>query len=215
MTAREDPASWLAATARRLDSLGLNSGTSGNVSVRLATGFLVTPSAVPAERLDAPAMVEMDLDGTVRSGGVPSTEWRIHRDLYRHVEAAGAVVHTHATYATALSALREDLPPFHYLVAKAGGHVVRCASYATFGTQQLSDAVLDALGDRRACLMANHGMLAYGSDLDAALALALDIETLCRQYLVARAAGTPVLLDSAQLDEALDAFSRYGTAPGT
>lgn len=202
------------ATARELDRLGLNTGTSGNVSVRTAAGFLITPSAVPADRLSAEHMVALDLTGAVVSAGTPSTEWRIHRDVYLGFPAAGAVVHTHSTYATALAALREDLPPFHYLVAKAGGDSVRCAAYATFGTQELSDAVIGALGDRRACLMANHGMLTHGRDLDDALALAVDIETLCRQYLVARSAGTPVLLDAVQMDEARQAFSRYGSARG-
>lgn len=204
------PAEELARTALVLEQRGLNSGTSGNLSVRTDGGFLVTPSAVPAERLEPAVMVAMDLDGMVRSSGVPSTEWRIHRDVYWAFPRAGAVVHTHSPYATALAVLREDLPAFHYLVGRAGGHVVRCASYATFGSQELSDAVVDALGDRRACLMANHGMLAYGADLDAALALATEVEVLARQYLIARSAGTPVLLTGPQMDDAIARFAHYG-----
>jgi L-fuculose-phosphate aldolase len=203
------PAEELTRAALALEQRGLNSGTSGNASVRTDGGFLVTPSALPAERLEPAAMVELGLDGTIRSGGVPSTEWRIHRDVYRAFRRAGAVVHTHSPYATALAALREDLPAFHYLVGKAGGHVVRCAAYATFGSQELSDAVVEGLGDRRACLMANHGALAYGADLDSALALATEVEVLARQYLIARSAGTPVLLTAAQMDAAIARFAHY------
>ena len=122
-------------------------------------------------------MVELSMAGEIRAGGVPSSEWRIHRDVYAAFPDAGAIVHTHSTHATALSALREDLPPFHYLVGKAGGHSIRCAEFATFGTQALSDAVVQALAGRRACLMANHGMLAYGSDLVGAMALAADVDS--------------------------------------
>jgi L-fuculose-phosphate aldolase len=117
----------------------------------------------------------------------------------------------HYTYATALSSLREDLPPFHYMIGKAGGDVIRCATYATYGSQELSDNVLEALGDRRACLMANHGMIAYADSMPKALTLAVEIESLSRQYLIARAAGTPVLLTDQQMAEARAKLARYGT----
>ncbi|MCF8527518.1 MAG: class II aldolase/adducin family protein [Candidatus Nanopelagicales bacterium] len=194
----------------RLEAEGLNAGTSGNVSVRVDGGLLVTPSAVPPSRLTADALVRLAMDGSVVSPGVPTSEWRIHRDIYAVRPDAGAIVHTHSTYATALASLREDLPSFHYQVAKAGGPSIRCAPYATYGTQELSDNVATALMDRRACLMSNHGMLALGSDLDAALALAIEVEVLCRQFLIARAAGTPVLLSDEQMAQAADKFSRYG-----
>jgi len=200
----------LARIAALLETSGLNAGTSGNVSVRLPDGLLVTPSAVPPDRMTAGSMVELSADGTPRTSGVPTSEWRIHSDLYRRFPEAGAIVHTHSTYATALASLREDLPAFHYQVAKAGGHLVACATYATYGTQELSDAVIAALGDRRACLMANHGMLAYAPTLDAAFALAFEVETLCRQYLIARSAGEPVILTAEQMDAALEQFSHYG-----
>lgn len=203
-------AAELSAVAQRLEQLGLNAGTSGNVSVRLADGLLVTPSAMPPERMRPEAMVELSWDGELRSSGVPTSEWRIHADIYRAFPGAGAIVHTHSTYATALASLREGLPAFHYQVAKAGGNVVACATYAPYGTQELSDAVIDALGTRRACLMANHGLVAYGPDLEAALALAAEVETLCRQYLIARSAGQPVILTDEQMDVVLDQFSRYG-----
>lgn len=200
----------LARVARMLEERDLNAGTSGNVSVRLPDGLLVTPSAVPVDRMTADAMVELAADGTRRSPGVPTSEWRIHADIYRAYPDAGAVVHTHSTYATALASLNQALPAFHYQVAKAGGHMVACSSYAPFGTQELSDAVIAALGDRRACLMANHGLLAYGPTLDRAFALAFEIETLCRQYLIARSVGEPVILTDAQMDDALERFGRYG-----
>ena len=205
-----DPATALQQATVRLEALGLNTGTSGNVSIRVAGGFLVTPSAIPPDRLLPGDMVELTLTGENVSGGVPSSEWRIHRDVYGAFPEAGAIVHTHSIHATALAVLREDLPPFHYLVAKAGGRSIRCADFAGYGTQALSDAVVQSLEGRRACLMANHGMLAHGTDLAAAMALAVDVEVLCRQYLVARSSGSPVLLTDAQVDEAIARFQRYG-----
>ncbi len=199
---------------RQLSERGLNAGTSGNVSVRTERGLLVSPSAVLPELLTDASIVELDAQGTVLSGGVPTSEWRIHRDVYAEFSAAGAIVHTHSTYATALAVLREDLPAFHYQVAKAGGHLIRCSTFAMFGTQELSAAVIEALGDRTACLMANHGMLAYGASLGNAMSLATEVEVLCRQYLIARGAGSPVILTSEQMDDALDRFSRYGQPEG-
>ncbi len=206
MSAADD----LARVARLLEDAGLNAGTSGNISVRLPDGLLVTPSAVPPHQIEASAMVELAVDGTPRSPGVPTSEWRIHSTVYRAFPQAGAIVHTHSTYATALASLREDLPAFHYQVAKAGGHVIACSDYAPYGTQELCDAVIDALGDRTACLMANHGMLAYGPTLDKALSLAIEVESLCRQYMIARSVGTPVILTADQMDVVIDRFSRYG-----
>ncbi len=200
----------LADALQLLEVRGLNAGTSGNLSVRTDGGLLVTPSAVPPVQVDEGRIVRLDMDGTVVGSGVPTSEWRIHRDIYAARPDAGAIVHMHSIHATALASLREDLPAFHYQVAKAGGHAIRCSSYAPYGTQELSDAVLSALGDTRACLMANHGMLAFAGNLEAALALAIEVETLCQQYLVARSAGSPVLLTGEQMDVALERFSRYG-----
>lgn len=198
--------------ARLLEAKGLNAGTAGNCSIRVDAGFLVTPSAVPVPSLDPASMVRMDMAGDVITGGVPSSEWRFHRDIYVTYPSATAIVHTHSAYATALACLREPLPAFHYMVAKAGGHDVPCTDFSTYGTQSLSDAVVSALRDRRACLMANHGMVAHGSSMEAALGLAIDIEQLCRQYLIARSAGTPVLLSTEQMDEAIERFAGYGKA---
>jgi L-fuculose-phosphate aldolase len=206
----ETPAAQLARITAQLQSSGLNAGTSGNVSIRVTDGLLVTPSAVPPDLMTAETMVELSEDGKLRSAGVPTSEWRIHAAIYNKFPAAGAIVHTHSTYATALASLREDLPAFHYQVAKAGGHLIACAQYAPFGSPELSDAVIAALGDRRVCLMSNHGMIAYAPTLDEAFALALEVETLCQQYLIARSVGQPHILSAEQMDDVLERFAQYG-----
>ncbi len=198
---------------QRLAALGLNRGSSGNLSGRLGASFLVTPSGVPAEDLRASAMVEMDYAGAVLAGGQPSSEWRFHRDLLAARSDVAAVVHTHSRYATTLACLQRELPAFHYMIAAAGGDSIRCAPYALFGTQELSDAALAALQDRRACLLGNHGMIALGKDLDAALALALEVESLCAQYWSAVQLGAPTILSSEQMQAVLEKFKGYG--PGS
>ncbi len=200
----------LAETARQSARQGLNPGSSGNVSVRLAAGFLVTPSGLPNDTLQAVQMVAVDMEGRSSGDLKPSSEWRIHRDIYRARPEVHAVVHAHSPYAVSLACLRRDIPPFHYMIAAAGGKDIRCAAYATFGTQALSDNVLAALQDRRACLMANHGLVAVGASLDAALSLALEVEELCAQYWRAKLMGEPVLLDEAEMDEVLERFRHYG-----
>lgn len=200
----------LADTARQAARQGLNPGASGNVSVRLRDGFLITPSGMPNDTLAPDRMVAMDMEGRSDGGLKPSSEWRIHRDIYRARPEARAVVHAHSPHAVSLSCLRRDIPSFHYMVAAAGGKDIRCARYATFGTQALSDAVLSALQDRRACLMANHGQVAVGASLDGALSLALEVEELCAQYWRAKLMGEPVLLNDAEMDEALECFKHYG-----
>jgi L-fuculose-phosphate aldolase len=200
----------LAGVARESVHCGLNQGSSGNVSVRSREGLLITPSGQDMAALTAEDMVAMDMAGTVLGEGRPSTEWRFHRDIYAAFPEAEAVVHAHSPFAVALACLRRDIPPFHYMVALAGGVDIRCAAYATFGTQALSDAVLAALRDRRACLMANHGLLAWGSGLPAALALAREVEALCGQYLRACQVGEPVLLSAVEMLEVLEKFKDYG-----
>ncbi len=201
----------LAACARESVHRGLNQGSSGNLSVRSRDGFLITPSGQAMAALTAGDMVELDMRGEVVGDGRPSSEWRFHRDIYATFPAAEAVVHAHSPFAVALACLRRDIPPFHYMVAMAGGTDIRCAAYATFGTQALSDAVLTALQDRRACLMANHGLLAWGEDLTSALDLASEVEALCGQYLRACQMGEPVLLSHAEMAEVLDKFKDYRT----
>lgn len=195
--------------AQALNPLGINQGKSGNASVRTPDGFLVTPSGVPYEELTPDMLVEVTAGG-YRGPLRPSSEWRMHRDIYAAYPAAGGVVHVHSAYATALACLRQPIPPFHYMVAVAGGHTVEVADYATFGTQGLSDAMLAALGPRRACLLANHGQIAWGATVAKALDLAVEVESLAQQYSLARALGDPVLLTPAQMDEALARFAAYG-----
>ena len=200
----------LAETARQTVSHGLNQGASGNVSVRLRDGFLITPSGLPNDTLEPAQMVFVDMEGQAGGNLKPSSEWRIHRDLYRARPEVAAVVHAHSPHAVSLSCLRQGIPAFHYMVAAAGGKDIRCANYATFGTQALSDWVLAALQDRRACLMANHGLVAVGAGLDAALALAVEVEELCAQYWRAKLMGEPVLLSDAEMDAVLERFRHYG-----
>ena len=200
----------LTETARRTASHGLNKGSSGNVSVRLREGFLITPSGLPNDALHPDQMVAVDMQGQSLGSLKPSSEWRIHRDIYRARPEVHAVVHAHSPHAVSLSCLRRGIPSFHYLVAAAGGKDIRCAGYATFGTQTLSDAVLAALQDRRACLMANHGLAAVGATLDAALSLAVEVEELCAQYWRAKLMGEPVLLSDAEMDEVRERFKHYG-----
>jgi L-fuculose-phosphate aldolase len=202
------------AACRDMNALGINQGTSGNVSARVAGGFLITPSGVPYDELAPAQIVEMDLEGGHRGELAPSSEWRMHRDVYRGRPEAGAVVHTHATFCTVLACLRTEIPAFHYMVAVAGGASIRCGDYATFGTQALSDNMLKALEGRRACLLANHGMICFGPDLGKALALAVEVETLARQYWHARQAGEPVLLSDAEMARVLERFASYGGQGG-
>ncbi|MFZ4481112.1 MAG: class II aldolase/adducin family protein [Rhodoferax sp.] len=196
--------------AVRLSALGLNRGTSGNIGVRLAQSFLVTPSGVAAEELSPDALVEMDFSGAVLSAGKPSSEWRIHRDILLARADAGAVVHTHSRYATTLACLQREVPAFHYMIAAAGGDSIRCTPYALFGSQQLSDLALQALSGRSACLLGNHGMLALGADLRAALALAVEVEALCEQYWSALQLGQPSILSASQMQAVLEKFKTYG-----
>ncbi len=199
----------VAECARRSVSLGLNRGTSGNVSARSLEGFLITPSGRDMTELAAVDMAPVDMEGRAPEGLKPSSEWRFHRDIYAAFPEAGAIVHAHSPFAVALACLRRDIPAFHYMVAMAGGVDIRFARYATFGTQALSDAILEALRDRRACLMANHGLVAWGRDLAGALALAVEVEALCGQYLCCLQAGEPVLLSDAEMAEVLEKFRDY------
>ncbi len=189
---------------------GINQGTSGNTSVRTGTGCLLTPSGVDYARLRPADIVEMDLDGNWSGAMKPSSEWRLHADIYRSFADAGAVVHAHPPHATALACLRRGIPAFHYMVAVAGGRDIRCAEYATFGTRELSDKMLRALDGRRACLLANHGIVSFGENLERALWRAEEVESLARQYLLSLGCGEPVLLRDDQMDEVLELFETYG-----
>lgn len=200
--------------AREMNRLGLSHGTAGNLSVRHASGLLITPSGVPWPDLRPEDIVWLEDLGQDQPRSMderpPSSEWRIHRDVYGARPEAQAILHAHPVYSVALACLRRPLPAFHYMVAVAGGRDIRCADYATFGSQQLSDHVLRALEGRRACLMANHGILCVAGNLAGALALAVEVETLARSYLQCLAVGEPVLLDDAEMDRVLEKFSSYG-----
>ena len=196
--------------ARELDARGLNRGTSGNVGARCEDDLLVTPSGVPARALTAPAIVRLSESGEVIGAGHPSSEWRFHRDILRARPELHAVVHVHSPFATTLACLGLEIPPFHYMIAAAGGSTIRCAPYALFGTQELSDHALAALRDRRACLLANHGMIATGAGLAQALALCIEVESLCEQYWRARQIAEPRHLSAAQMAEVMEKFRTYG-----
>ncbi len=197
-------------TAQAMNTIGINRGSSGNVSARSDKGFIITPTGMPYERCSPDDMVGVGFDGTPHGDRKPSSEWRFHRDIYQAYPEAGAVVHTHATFATSLACMDVEIPPFHYMIARFGGDTVRCASYALFGTQELSDAMIVALRDRRACLMAHHGMVVFGRNLEHALALAVELETLCEQYWRALQMGEPKLLSGDQMVRVLEKFSSYG-----
>jgi L-fuculose-phosphate aldolase len=196
-------------TARAMNDRGLNQGTSGNVSGRLDGGMLITPSAVPYDRLDPEMLVVMSLDGAAASGGKPSTEWRLHAGVYRARPDVRAIVHAHAPYCTTLACLHRPIPAFHYMVAVAGGTDIRCAPYATVGTPALAAHALEALEGRQACLLANHGMLAVGESPDAALAMAVEVEALAGVYWRALQVGDPVILSDAEMADILERFEDY------
>ena len=202
-------------TCLEMNASGLNQGTSGNVSVRIDGGMLITPSAIPYDKMSLAQIVPMTLDGSVEGDAKPSSEWRMHLDIYKHRPEAQAVVHTHPTFSTALACLRKKIPAFHYMIAAAGGMDIRCAKYATFGTQELSNYMLEALKDRKACLLGTHGMICFGSNLERALWLAVEVETLARQYWHACQAGKPYILTVAEMQPVLEAFGAgYAKRPG-
>lgn len=201
----------LIAACRELSRRGLSHGTSGNVSVRLdARRFFVSPTGVPYEALEPRDIPLVDLDARWFGGRRPSSEWRFHRDIYRCRADAAAIVHAHSPRATSLACTGRGIPAFHYMVAVAGGPDIRCAPYHTFGTQELSDAALAALAGRSACLLANHGLIALGRDLESALSLAGEVENLAAQYCTALTLGEVHILDEAQMREVLEKFSTYG-----
>ena len=207
----DDAAQQVARAARRMHEVGLSPGTSGNVSARRDGHVWITPSGVPYAELFPERIVSMTLDGAVvETGGTPSSEWRLHLGIYRARPGVGGIVHTHSPYATALACLREEIPAFHYMVAVAGGAPIRCAPYATYGTPALAHHAVAALEDRRACLLANHGVVALGATPAQALHLAQEVEALARQYVLARQVGDPIILDDDEMQRVLERFADYG-----
>lgn len=199
------------AICTKMNRMGINQGTSGNVSSRWREGMLITPSGIPYEELTSEDIVYVAFNHNQIIGlNKPSSEWLFHHDILVKRKEIQAVVHTHSNYATAMAIQRMDIPAHHYMVAAGGGRKIRCAEYATFGTQDLSNNALTALGNRTACLLANHGVIALGYTLAKALWLANEIETLAKQYFIANQYGKPPILPDEEMDRVLKAFRTYG-----
>lgn len=196
-------------TAQAITCQGLGQGTSGNVSVRVDGGFLVTPSAIPYDQCQIEDVVFVDMDGRSHGMHKPSTEWRFHRDIYAARKEVSAILHTHAPACTALACLHKSIPAFHYMVAMAGGEDIRCTPYATFGTQELSDHAVRALQNRKACLLANHGMICVEQDLQRCLSLAMVVEELAGIYCQTLQIGEPNILTESQMADVLAKFIDY------
>ena len=197
------------AAVQRLDALGMNRGSTGNVSARSGEGMLITPTGMGAE-VRPQDLVWMGWDGTVRGNWKPSSEWHFHLAVYRARNDVQAVVHTHSTHAAALACLRRPLPAFHYMVAVAGGSDVPLVPYFTFGTTALSDGVVHALKERDACLLANHGLVAVGTTVAQAMKVVQEIESLCEVYLKALAVGEPAVLSDDEMAVVINKFRSYG-----
>lgn len=204
----------ITAAMRAMDARGLNRGSAGNVSARTAAGMLVTPTGIPPARLRPADIVAMKFDGTHAGPRVPSSEWHFHAAILAVRPEIGAVVHAHPPFATTLATLRRPIPAFHYMVAVAGGDTIRCAPYATFGTPALARNALAALDGRKACLLANHGLIALGRDIDGALRIAIEVEALAEQYWRALQIGRPVILSAAEMRRVVAKFATYGQPGG-
>jgi L-fuculose-phosphate aldolase len=189
---------------------GINQGTAGNISVRWKTGLLITPSGLPYDEMTVDDIVFMNMDGSYQHKLAASSEWRFHRDILQNRDDVNAVVHAHPIHATAFAICGMEIPAVHYMIAAAGGPTIRCAPYATYGTAELSDAVLEALVDRSCALLGNHGMIATGPDLREAMWLAVELETLCKQYAVALQVGTPRVLGTEEVEKTIEKFKDYG-----
>lgn len=200
------------AAVRRMDALGLNRGSTGNLSLRSGAGMWITPTGMGADELQPADMVWVGEDGSVRGAWQPSSEWQFHRAIYAARPDLHAVVHTHAVHAAAVACLRRPLPAFHYMVAIAGGDSVPCVPYHLFGTEALSAAVAEAMAWRDACLMANHGLVAAGATLPRAMKVMQEIEALCEVYLKALAVGEPALLSIDEMAAVIERFRGYGKA---
>lgn len=204
--------STMISTCRNMNAIGLNQGTAGNMSVRLDDGrCLITPSGVPYDSMTLEHLAILHHDGHWSGPLRPSTEWRFHRDILVARTDADAILHTHSRHATALACREEALPAFHYMIAAAGGDSIRCAPYHTFGTQELSNAALEALQGRKACLLSHHGLIVLERTPQKALALAVEVESLCAIYLLALQSGPLPCLDQAEMARVIRLFETYGT----
>ena len=199
----------------KLNSTNLSPLRSGNISLRSKEdekdGYLITPSGKKYETLKLEDIVFMGLKDEEKndSSNKPSSEWRFHRDIYVNKKDAQAIVHAHSPHATAVSSHGKPIPPFHYMIALAGGEDIKCAEYATFGTEELSKNIIKALDNRSACLMSNHGQVAFGKNLDQAFELAQEIENICHQYTIALKLGKPKILSFEEMKKVLDKAKNY------
>ncbi len=205
----------MVATCRAMNASGINQGTAGNISLRNAKGFLITPSSLPYDTMASADIVQMYFDGSFEGERRPSSEWRFHRDILQSRPDVDCVVHCHSVYATTLAVHHKPIPSFHYMTGIFGGTTIRCARYATFGTQALSDAALEALEGRTACLLGQHGQIALGKTLAQGLANAIEVETLARLYVQALTLGEPPILDDAEMQRVIAQMKNmsYGNAP--
>jgi L-fuculose-phosphate aldolase len=203
----------MVATCRRMNATGINQGTAGNLSARLGEGFLITPSSLPYDTMAAEDIVEMGFDGSY-IGRRPSSEWRFHRDILKARPDVNVVLHCHSLYATSVACHHRTIPAFHYMVGVTGGATLRCAAYATFGTQALSDAAVAALEGRMACLLGQHGQISLGTTLDGALWMAVEVETLARMYIQALALGEPPVLSDEEMERVIGQMTRMGYGLG-
>lgn len=190
----------------------INQGTSGNISVRFGEGILITPTSMPYNKMTPEDIVWMGFDGQIIGTRTPSSEWNFHLEIMRHKTESNAVVHAHPTACTTLSIMEKGIPAIHYMVAVCGGHDIRCAPYATYGVSQLSKNALKALEGRSACLLAHHGMIATATSLDKAMWLAVEVETLAKQYLGCLPMGEPPLLSEEEIQTVINRMSGYGHA---
>ena len=206
----------MVATCRQMNATGINQGTAGNLSVRVdADYFLITPSSLAYDKMQPGDIMKMGFDGTYEGKHRPSSEWRFHRDILRARQDIDVVLHCHSVYATTLAVHHKQIPSFHYMTGVAGGTTIRCARYATFGTQELSDAALEALEGRLACLLGQHGQISLGKDFGHALWLANEVETLSRMYIQALVLGEPPVLPDEEMARVIEQMRRmsYGQMP--
>ena len=196
--------------AKMLNTKKLSALRSGNISARYKDGFLITPSGVKYSSLKSKDIVFVSLKGEFDKKKVtPSSEWRFHQDIYKNKIEAKAIVHAHSNCATAISTHGKGIPAFHYMVALAGGNDIKCATYATYGTRELSKNILKALKQRKACLIGNHGQIAFSENLSKAFELAEEVENLSNQYIKALKIGKPKILSSKEMIKVLSKAKNY------
>ena len=200
--------------SKKLNSTSLSALRSGNISVRSREkkkdGFYITPSGTKYSSLKSKDIVFVSLKGKFdKKKGIPSSEWRFHQDIYVNKKEAKAIVHAHSTCATAVSTHQKSIPAFHYMIGVAGGEDIKCTKYATFGTRKLSKNILSALKNRLACLIGNHGQIAFGENLDKAFELAQEVENICNQYINALRIGIPKILSKKEMKIVLDKMKNY------